>query len=96
MLNAQYEALASHYVMFIIPVQVRKTKTKSCSRGCSGKTATAVIASLRHETFTSFALLEQAIRKKLVIYKARLFLNPAILSFKKQNGLNSVVSFGFL
>lgn len=73
MLNAHYEALASHYVMAIMPAQVRKPKQKAAVEGAVGKIATAVIASLRHDTFTSFTLLKQAIREKLVSYNARPF-----------------------
>lgn len=76
-LNAQYEALANHYVMAIMPAQVRKPKQKAAVEGAVGKIATAVIASLRNETFTSLTLLKQAIREKLVEYNARLFQKRA-------------------
>ena len=72
-LNAHYEALANHYVMAIMPAQVRKPKQEAAVEGAVGKIATALIASLRHETFSSFALLKEAIREKLLIYNARPF-----------------------
>lgn len=52
-LNAQYEALANHYLMAIMPAQVRKPKQKAAVEEAVGKLATAVIASLRNETFHS-------------------------------------------
>lgn len=72
-LNEQYEALGSHYVMAIMPTQVRKPKQKAAVEGAVGKLAAAVIASLRHDVFTSFAELKAAVREQLSKFNARPF-----------------------
>lgn len=77
-LNDQYEALGSHYVMAVMPTQVRKPKQKAAVEGAVGKIATAVIAPLRHEDFTSFAELKAQVREKLSKYNAK--------SFQKREG----------
>ncbi|API88049.1 integrase [Marinilactibacillus sp. 15R] len=67
-LNEQYEALANHYVMAVMPAQVRKPKQKAAVEGAVGKIATAVIASLRNELFTSMGDLKIAIREKMTAF----------------------------
>lgn len=77
-LNAQYEALASHYVMAVMPAQVRKPKQKAAVEGAVGKIATAVIAPLRNEIFTTMGELKLAVREKLEAYNET--------SFQKRDG----------
>lgn len=72
-LNEQYESLASHYVMAVMPAQVRKPKQKAAVEGVVGDIATAVIATLRHEIFTSLSDLKLAVREKLDQYNAAPF-----------------------
>ncbi len=72
-LNERYEALANHYVMAIMPTQVRKPKQKAAVEGAVGKVATAVIAPLRNDLFTTMADLKLAIREKLAAYNAKPF-----------------------
>lgn len=72
-LNEQYESLANHYVMAIMPAQVRKPKQKAAVEGAVGKIAMAVIAPLRNEIFTTMGELKAAIREKLEFYNAKPF-----------------------
>ena len=72
-LNEQYVALASHYVIAIMPTHVRKPKQKAAVEGAVGDIATAVIASLRKEVFTSLTQLKQAVRERLTHYNATPF-----------------------
>jgi hypothetical protein len=64
-LNANYEALASHYMTAVMPTGVRKPKQKASVEGTVGKVATAIIARLRSEKFLSFSELKKAVREKL-------------------------------
>lgn len=77
-LNEAYESLARHYVTAIMPTQVRKPKQKASVEGTVGKLATAVVARLRNEAFTSYTELNVAIRKYLDDYNAA--------SFQKRDG----------
>lgn len=72
-LNEAYESLARHYVTAIMPTQVRKPKQKASVEGTVGKLASAVMARLRNETFTSYAELNAAIRGCLDDYNAAPF-----------------------
>lgn len=82
-LNEQYEALANHYVMAIMPTQVRKPKQKAAVEGAVGIIATAVIASLRNEIYTTMGELKLAVREKLKIYNDK--------EFQKREGSRSLV-----
>jgi transposase len=64
-LNEAYEALGNHYCTAIMPAQVRKPKQKASVEGTVGKIATAVIATLRNETFYSLDMLKAAVIKAL-------------------------------
>lgn len=72
-LNDQYQALSNHYVMAVMPAQVRKPKQKASVEGAVGKIATAIIASLRHQMFTSLPELQEAVRGKLDAYNQQPF-----------------------
>ena len=50
-LNANYEALGSHYMTAIMPTGVKKPKHKASVEGNTGKIATAIIAKLRDQHF---------------------------------------------
>ena len=52
-LNDSYEALGLHYSTAIMPTGVRKPKQKASVEGTVGKIATAIIAKLRNEEFSS-------------------------------------------
>ncbi len=45
----------------ILPAGVKKPKHKASAEGSAGKTATAIIARLRNETFTSLSVLAAAL-----------------------------------
>jgi len=64
-LNEAYEALGNHYSTAIMPTQVRKPKQKASVEGTVGKIATAVIATLRNETFYSLDMLKAAVSGSL-------------------------------
>jgi len=64
-LNESYEALGLHYMTAIMPAGVRKPKHKASVEGAVGKIATAIIASLRNESFYSFGELKTEVRNKL-------------------------------
>jgi transposase len=72
-LNDSYESLGFHYITAIMPTGVRKPKQKASVEGTVGKVATAIIASLRNETFYSLAELKIAVRKKLDEFNRRPF-----------------------
>ena len=55
--------LAGYYSVAIMPTGVKKPKQKASVEGSVGKTATAVIAKLRNDTFPSLAALNAGIRK---------------------------------
>lgn len=65
LLTADYEALGLHYVTAIMPAPVRSPKAKASVEGTVGKIATAIIARLRNELFTSFGSLKESVLKKL-------------------------------
>lgn len=72
-LNEAYEALGRHYVTAIMPTQPRKPKQKASVEGAVGKIASAVIARLRNEEFSTLGELNAAIRSQLDEYNARPF-----------------------
>lgn len=72
-LNEQYQALASHYVMAVMPTQVRKPKQKAAVEGAVGKIASAVIAPLRNEIFTTIGELKLTLYRKLEEYNQKPF-----------------------
>ena len=47
-LNESYESLAQHYMVAIMPAQVRKPKQKASVEGTIGKIASSIIAKLRN------------------------------------------------
>ncbi len=67
-LNDAYEDLAVHYKTAIIPAGVRKPRHKATVEGTVGNVATAIIAKLRNQTFTSFESLKVAVGEKLWEY----------------------------
>ena len=67
-LNEAYESLARHYVCAIMPTGVAKPKQKASVEGGVGKIATAIIAKLRNQVFTSLEELNCAIKEKLADY----------------------------
>ena len=64
-LNEAYEAMANHYMTAIMPAPVKRPKAKASVESTVGKLATAVIASLRNETFHDFDALKKAVRTAL-------------------------------
>ena len=67
-LNEAYEALGNHYMTAIMPAQVRKPKQKASVEGAVGKIATAVIARLRNQVFSSMDQLRCAVTQALEDY----------------------------
>lgn len=67
----------------IMPTGVKKPKQKASVEGSVGKIATAVIAKLRNEIFTSLGSLNSAIRKAVKEYNDR--------PFQKRDGSRSTV-----
>lgn len=82
-LNDSYLALGEYYVTAIMPTGVKKPKQKASVEGSAGKIATAVIAKLRNEIFTSLESLNPAIRKAVKEYNDR--------PFQKRDGSRSTV-----
>lgn len=64
-LNEAYESLAQHYMVAIMPAQVRKPKQKPSVEGTVGKIASAIIAKLRNIRFISLSHVEEEIFKAL-------------------------------
>ena len=82
-LNDAYLALGEYYMTAIMPTGVKKPKQKASAEGSVGKIATAVIAKLRNEIFTSLESLNSAIRKAVKEYNDR--------PFQKRDGSRSTV-----
>lgn len=82
-LNDAYLALGEYYMTAIMPTGVKKPKQKASVEGSVGKIATAVIAKLRNEVFTSLGSLNSAIRKAVKEYNDR--------PFQKRDGSRSTV-----
>lgn len=68
-----YEALGEHYMMAIMPAQVRKPKQKASAEGTVRDAATWVIAQLRNEAFTTIEDARTAVRRRLDAYNAHPF-----------------------
>jgi transposase len=64
-LNDAYERLGEHYLCAIMPAGVSKPRHKPSVEGTVGKIATAIIARLRNETFTTFDALRLAVANAL-------------------------------
>ena len=62
-LNEAYLSLGEYYSVAIMPTGVKKPRQKASVEGSVGKIATAVIAKLRNDVFTSLAALNAGIRK---------------------------------
>lgn len=82
-LNDAYLALGEYYNVAIMPTGVKKPKQKASVEGSVGKIATAVIAKLRNETFTSLDSLNAAIMKAVKDYNEK--------SFQKRDGSRSLI-----
>jgi len=76
-LNDAYRHLAEHYSSAILPGRVRKPKDKSSVENTVGHVATWVIASLRHEKFTSLGELRAAVYRQVAAYNAQPFQKRA-------------------
>lgn len=72
-LNEAYLSLGEYYSVAIMPAGVKKPKQKASVEGSVGKIATAVIAKLRNETFTSLSALNAGIRKALKEFNEKPF-----------------------
>ncbi len=72
-LNQEYENLATHYGSAIFPTGVKKPKHKASVEGNVGNIATAIIARLRNEHFTSLAQVKVAVSKELENFNRRAF-----------------------
>lgn len=76
-LNDAYRELAVHYSAAVLPGRVRHPKDKPGVENTVGNIATAVIAALRDETFTSLEGLRWAIRGRVGVYNAAPFQKRA-------------------
>lgn len=76
-LNDAYRHLAEHYSSAILPGRVRRPKDKSSVENTVGHVATWVIASLRHEKFTTLDSLRAAIYRQAEAYNAQPFQKRA-------------------
>jgi len=72
-LNKSYLSLGEYYSVAIMPTDVKKTKQKASVEGSVGKIATAVIAKLRNDVFTSLVALNSGIRKAVQEFNDRPF-----------------------
>ncbi len=72
-LNDAYREMAAHYGSAVIPARVGRPKDKPSAEGTVGNIATAIIAALRNELFTSLDALKLAVSEKLEEYNARPF-----------------------
>ena len=72
-LNEQYLSLGEYYHVAIMPAGVKKPKQKASVEGSVGKIATAIIAKLRNEIFTSLDSLNAGIKKALKEFNERPF-----------------------
>ncbi len=76
-LNDAYRELAAHYSAAVLPGRVRKPKDKASVEGTVGNIATAVIATLRHESFATLADLRAAIHERVAVFNAEPFQKRA-------------------
>ncbi len=72
-LNEAYLSLGEYYSVAIMPTGVKKPKQKASVEGSVGKIATAVIAKLRNDVFTSLAALNAGIRKAVKEFNEKPF-----------------------
>ena len=72
-LNEAYLSLGEYYSVAIMPTGVKKPKQKASVEGSVGKIATAVIAKLRNESYTSLAALNAGIREAVKEFNDRPF-----------------------
>lgn len=72
-LNEAYLSLGEYYSVAILPTGVKKPKHKASVEGSVGKIATAIIARLRNETFTSLSALNAGIRSALKEFNEKPF-----------------------
>lgn len=82
-LNEAYLSLGEYYSVAILPTGVKKPKHKASVEGSVGKIATAIIAKLRNETFTSLAALNAGIRRALKEFNEK--------PFQKRNGSRKTI-----
>lgn len=64
-LNRTYQDWAEHYAVAVIPARPAKPRDKAKVEKAVQEVERQILAPLRHERFTSFAQLNQAIRQKL-------------------------------
>ena len=72
-LQKTYQELARHYGCVIVPARVRKPKDKAVVESTVRDIETWIIGALRHQTFFSFAELNQAISEKCAEYAHKPF-----------------------
>lgn len=72
-LNEAYLTLGEYYSVAIMPTGVKKPKHKASVEGTVGDVATAIIAKLRNEVFTSLESLNSAIRLALEAFNDKPF-----------------------
>lgn len=85
-LNEAYEALGNHYLTAIMPAGVRKPKGKASVEGTVGKIATAIIAKLRNQTFTTMPELKKAVAEALDTFNR--------IPFQKREGSRLTIFLG--
>lgn len=78
-----YLTLGEYYSVAIMPTGVRKPKQKASVEGSVGKIATAIIAKLRNEIFTSLGALNAGIRRALKEFNDK--------PFQKREGSRSII-----
>jgi transposase len=64
-LTREYEALADHYGVAILPAGVKRPRQKNSVENTVGTIATAIIARLRNNAFYSFEALKKAVAREL-------------------------------
>lgn len=72
-LNDAYLALGEYYQVAILPTGVKKPKHKASVEGAVGDVATAIIAKLRNEIFTSLEGLNAGIQRALEAFNEKPF-----------------------
>ena len=77
-INRSYSELADHYDTAIVPARVRSPKDKSHAEATVSYASTWILASLRNDTFFSFADAREAVAEKLELLNG--------YPFKKREG----------
>lgn len=72
-LNEAYLTLGEYYSVAIMPTGVKKPKHKASVEGAVGDVATAIIAKLRNEVYTSLEALNAGIRLALEAFNEKTF-----------------------